>query len=351
MTPEDDHPAASMHGLDVESLVELSRPAPSPMLGILPFAGLGCLVAALVTATALQSPLGMGIATGFLLGSLGSTFYMARLAQSARDERRAVRKIDELVTLRQWSDAATSVRQLMSRPMRLLVSRRAAVSLLARITSRYGDEEAAIELMRDLIDDPGTDPSTSFAARCNLAVLLLRTHRLGEANDTLDRLRGDMRRMQSSIARMRQADDASVAEEEPELKIDDLLDAEDGDGPPQASADVPPSPESFVPAALIVAEMYRDVQTNHHEEAIEAFEQHRPSLQRQLGVRFSDALALASASAERAGRSDDAAVWWSDATCLTPAAELLRRYPELADVASRHEGTVIPAHPLAGGGA
>ncbi len=341
MSDVDHEPAPPVHGLNVDELLASSMPVPTPMLAFLPIGGMICLTAAVATAALTNSPLGLGIALGLLFASIGTTVYMARLATAARDERRQVRQIDELVTLRCWPEAAAELNKTMSKPMRLLVSRRGLMSLLVRVVNRYGDDETSIELTTLLADDERADASTRFAARCGLAVLLLRTHRLGEANDVIDRLRSDVRRMRAVVARTRpNEEDADTEEPEPELDLQTLLDAEEGsESPPPAQQT---SPEVLVPAPLLLAEMYRDIQTNHNAEAVETFVAHREVLRRQLGLRLGDALALASLAADRLGQTDDAEQWWGDATCLTPANDVVRRYPELAAVAQKYPAIQTP---------
>jgi hypothetical protein len=323
--------------LNVEHLLDASEPQATPWLAFLPMLGLGCLAGAVAVAAFAGPEIGVPVSLVLLGLSIASTVYLARLAGAARDERRSVKRCEELVRLREWSQAAGRLRDLLSKPMRLWVSRRQALSLLVRVLGRYETYDEAAEVARELSEDARSDPSTRFNARCGLAMLQLRTGRLGEANDTLDQLRGEVRRVQGSLARGRRmmeemededTDTPPRPEPEPDLPAEALMDADGDPGPP---AEVSKA-DDFEPAPLILAELYRDIQTNHNAEAVEMFEVKRELLRDQLGLRVGDAYALAAIAARKIGRKDDARQWWLDATALSTVAEFSRRYPEVKDV-------------------
>ena len=351
MPDEPAHPrpptADAADWFDVGRLLDVSRPAPVGPLFLLPPLGLAMMVGALLLTLFAPARIGVPLGVGLLLSSVACTVIVARAATRARDERRRVRDADELVTLRRWPEAAAALRSLLARPMRLDVNRRPALVALARVLGRYGLHDEAIDVAEEVLDDPRTDPATKFAVGCGRAVLLLQGGRLGDANDALSRLRGEVRQVQRAVERARRQAEDGETPAEPTAAEDDsvdlpaeaLLDADDPDAvAPPAAANV-----EFEPAALIFAEIYRDVQTNHHQEAVELYLENRQLLPRQLGVRAGDAHAMAALAAEGLGRPDEARQYWSEATCLVPTAELTRRYPELASIASLYPATVHPA--------
>jgi len=339
---------------DVGDLVDDSRPTPSPVVGALPILSLLALAGA-VGFAAFASP-EVGLPAGLLLlgVSLSATIAIARLASAAKDERRRVQEAAELTRLRQWPEAGRAVGSLLARPMRLASHRVRALALAVKVLARSGRHDDAAELAGELADEPGLDPATKFDATCGLAMLQLRTGRLGEANDTLDRLRSEVRRIKAGVRKARQAREAQsetqeADDPEPDAPADVLLDAAGEDVPPPPSPlDGPADASDVEPGPLVLAEIYRDVQTNHATEAVELFDQHRDVLRRSLGMRFGDALALAAAGAEAAGLPDRARGLWHDAPHLQSAGELVRIYPELARLAGRYEAAGLDWN---GGGA
>jgi hypothetical protein len=89
--------------------------------------------------------------------------------------------------------------------------------------------------------------------------------------------------------------------------------------------------------------MYRDVKTGHPAEAVEMFEKHREALRRQLGHRMADGWALAARAYDLLDRPGDAQGAYENATILQPLAELTRRYPEVAPLASKYKPAAAPA--------
>ncbi len=300
------------------------------------------LAGSLLCATFLPVKFGTPLAVGLLLASIACTITVARMAGAARDERKRVRDADELVTLRRWPEAVTSLKALMDRPMRLDVNRRPALVALAKTLARYGRHDEAIDVADEVLNDSRTDASTRFSVGCGRALLLLQGGRLGDANDAIAGLRREVRQVQHAVTRANRQRDAgeeeTVEEDSIDLPAEALLDADDA---PSAKP-VSPATADLEPAALLFAELYRDVQTNHHDEAIELFETHRDSFRKQLGLRFGDVLAMAALASERLGRTDDARTFWHDATALGEAAELLRRFPELSHVEQLYETTHQP---------
>ena len=322
---------------DVPALIAASRPQLGGGVLLVPPLGLGALLGAMAVTALANGPWATAAAITLLVVSAACMVYLARLTAAARSERGRVRQADELVTLRHWPQAAALLKDVLGRPMRLGPSRRAALVALVRTLGRYGLYDEAVEAADAAAEGP-IDPATRFALGCGRAMLLLQAGRLSDANDAIGRLKSDVRQIDAALRRARrQAEenaDAPPTEEE-EVPAEALIDDPDDAVPPEPA-------EGFDPAALTVVELYRDVQTYHADEALELFESRRGGLRDQLGVRFGDALALAAVAAHRLERPDDARQWWAEATNLASPDELLRRYPEVAEVADAHPATAWP---------
>ena len=332
---------------DVPRLLEDSRPRPSGALLLLPPLCIGGLVTALVLTLFRPGALGTVVAALLLMGSFAATFYLSRLARAAGAERDRVREADELVTLRHWTGAAGLLRKLLAEPMRLPPARRGALTALVRVLGRYGLHDEAIDVADAVLDDPHTDPATRYGVACGRAMLLLQGDRLSDANDAIGRLKSETRQIAAAVDRQRrEASEAGESSEADESRAED----DDAQIPPESLLDdepslLPPSaepPAAFEPAALLLVELYRDVQTYHDAEALELYDAKWRAIRDQVGVRLADAAAFAATAAHRLGEGDRAASLWLDATALQPAAELLRRYPEVREVADAHPATLWP---------
>ena len=335
--PSSDVPDLAAY-FDVPALIAASRPQLGGGVLLVPPLGLGALLGAMAVTALASGPWATAAAIALLVVSAACMVYLARLTAAARSERSQVRQADELVTLRHWPQAAALLKDVLGRPMRLGPSRRAALVALVRTLGRYGLYDEAVEAADAAVEGP-IDPATRFALACGRAMLLLQAGRLSDANDAIGRLKSDVRQIDAALRRARrQAEenaDSPPADDDAEVSAEALLDEPDTVIPPEAA-------EGFDPAALTVVELYRDVQTFHADEALEVFESRRDGLREQLGARFGDALALAAVAAGRSDRPGDARQWWADATNLVPADELLRRYPEVREVADAHPATPWP---------
>ena len=301
--------------IDVERLLHASQPGGGWGRGVLLLPPIGLLSMLAAVAVLLLTPGGRGpwpaLVSLALLGvSLTTTLLLARLAKLARGERRLVDEIEELLLLRHVPQAADALAKLLGRPMRLPQNRLVALAHLARLLERRGRFDDAAEVAQIVIDSPLIDPASRFAVGCGRAMSLLRADRLFDANNAVDALRREVGRLEQAVRRM----------------------GDEQDDPP-----------TFDSAALTLIELYRDVQTRHNEEILEALDAKRTGLRDALGVRVADALALAATAAQRLGDAARAAALWAEATCLVPAAELLRRYPEVAEVAAAHPAAPRPA--------
>jgi hypothetical protein len=209
---------------------------------------------------------------------------------------------------------------------------------------RYERFEEAVEVADAVIGDPHADPATRFAVGCGRAMGLLRAGRLYDAGEAISQLRREVTRLDDAVRRMAQRS-ADEAEKDAVGGSPMDMNAEPESDPARSAAGVVGAMArgaGFDSVALTLVELYRDIQTRHSEEALATVESKRAVLRDGLGVRFADALALASLAARRLERTDDARRLWSEATCLLPESELVRRYPELREVASTEPATPRP---------
>src|SRR5438105_3543434 len=283
--------------LDVDHLLDESTPrSRAPMLGYV----VGIFVLMVLLSTYATSHSAEGAQLVNLLSSLGMLGLVAALtgltflaARRARAEQQQIEAIEELVQLRRWADAANLLNSMLSRPTRTLQARIQALVFLASVLARYHRFSDAIHIYEHLLDLGQLDAHTVHALRLGRAMSLLREDRLVDA----DRAIGELRRGTDGI----------------------------------------PS------AGLALIEVYRDVKTGHPEEAIEIFSERLPVLRQQLGPRVADAYALVARAFDMAGRSEEAAQAYRNATCLADEEELHRRYPEIGPLRGRYGPMGRPA--------
>jgi hypothetical protein len=340
--------------LDVPRLLDASLPrgAMGRWLLLLPPIGLLGLVTAVFLM--LLSP-GRGlllplVALASLAISAAAMMALSRLASGVKAERQKVAQIDELITLRHFAPAGSGLVTLLSRPMRLGQTRMLALIQLARVLMRYERFDEGIDVADAVMGDRHADAGTRFAVGCGRAMALLRAGRLYDAGEAISQLRREVSRLDDAVRRMADrmgsadgglgARDRS-ADEEGSLD----LEADEADSPRPASVlgTAAGRTPGFDSVALTLVELYRDIQTRHSEEALATIESKRAALRDGLGIRFADALALGSLAAHRLGRAEESVRYWADATCLLPESELLRRYPELREIAGTHRATPRPA--------
>jgi tetratricopeptide (TPR) repeat protein len=230
---------------------------------------------------------------------VGMSLLTWRKAQGHRDEARQVASIEELVQLRRWSEAAQLLDGLLGRPMRAHQARIQCLIYLAAVLARYHRFDDAIQVQQYLLDTIRLDPGTEHGLRLGRAMAMLRADHLFDA----DRAINELRRIAAADGR------------------------ESG--------------------GLALVEMYRDVKTGHPAEAVETFQSHLPAMRDQLGHRVGDAYALAAKAYDGLGRSEEARQAMERATLLSPAAELLRRYPEIAPIAETYRPATTPQGALA----
>lgn len=288
--------------LDVPALLQRSVPRPrAPLMGYLAGGVVLALVIATLNVQAKGLPGGQDLArvmSGVVLVGLvaAMSFFAVSTVRRHREAQALVDAAGEMVQLRRWPQAGIVLEQILSQPARSHAMRSRALVYLASVLARYHRFDDAIAVQNHLLDNDLVDPATAFGVRVARAMAMLREDHLFDA----DRAMSELRRLEGT--------------------------GESG--------------------GLALVEIYRDVKTGHPVEAVDVFETKLPSLRDQLGHRVADAYALAARAYQLLGRDGEAADAWAKATALAPALELLRRYPEVNDVASKYHATAAPAEAL-----
>jgi len=163
-----------------------------------------------------------------------------------------------------------------------------------------------------LIENVDLDPSTVHALRLGRAMAMLREDHLFDADRAISELRRDVSR------------------------------AVDPSQPDEAAP---------ISAGLSLIEIYRDVKTGHAAEAIELFNRTQQVMRQQLGHRVADAHGLIAKAHDFLSDAQQARLHWERATVLSPAIELVRRYPELSTIATRYTASIAPPDAGADAGA
>lgn len=288
--------------LDVAALLERSTPRPrAPWLGYAAGAVVAVLVIGTLQMQASGMPGGQNLArlmSAVVLVGLVCAF-AAYAVTSVRRHRAAQAMVDaagEMVQLRRWPQAAIVLEQILSEPARSHAMRSRSLVYLGSVLARYHRFDDAIAVQNHLIEHDLLDPGTAFGVRVARVMAMLREDHLFDA----DRAISELRRLEGT--------------------------GESG--------------------GLALVEMYRDVRTGHPAEAIDVFQTKLPTLRDQLGHRVADAYALVARAYQVSGRDEEAADAWAKATALAPPIELVRRYPEVQEVASTYPGTVAPGEAL-----
>ena len=294
--PADDQAPPPLPFLDVGALLELSRP--QPRANWVGFVGMGCLALATYTAVAgirsggggTGQPMVDALLLGMTAVSVGG-FVLA--VRKHRRQFQTVEAIEEMVQLRRWEPAGLLLDRFLSNPVRSPRLWVRALVQLAAVLARHHRFADAVTVDEFLLEHDGLlDDGAGYGVRAMRAMALLREDALLDA----DRAISDLRRR----------------------------------GPARASG----------PLALV--EIYRDVKTGHPAEAIELFAARHDVLRQHLGHRVADAHALVARAYDMVGRDAEAAAAYGRATALAPAAELHRRYPELAPLAGKYPPTPAP---------
>lgn len=208
-----------------------------------------------------------------------------------RAEQQRVEQIGEFVQLRRWPEAGMAVEQYLSQPSRTQALRVQALFYFSTLLARLQRFQDAITVQNQVLAEDLLDAATAAMLRIGRAMAMLREDHLFDADRAISELR------RSPVA---------------------------GSG------------------ALALVEIYRDVKTGHPTEAIELFEQKLPVIRDQLGHRAGDAYALAARAYDLSGRQAEARDAFHKATLLCPAAELVRKYPEVQKLSGRYDVAAAP---------
>jgi tetratricopeptide (TPR) repeat protein len=296
--------------LDVPALLERSQPRAR---GAWLWYALGAFLLVVVSSTVLSRQSGAMAQVVNVLSAvamLGLIVGMALLTwltvRRARGEHQQLEAVEELIQLRRWPQAAGVLGYMLSQPTRTAAGRVQALIYLSSVLARYNRFDDAITVQSHLLDNVQLDAGTAHALRLGRAMAMLREDHLLDADRAINEMRRSLR--------------SSTTNDQGERVSDDI--------------------ES---AGLALVEIYRDVKTGHPAEAIEIFSRKLPVLREQLGHRAGDAWALAARAYDMLGRADDARAAYENATLLTDRAELDRRYPEVAPLASKYKHAEVPA--------
>lgn len=283
--------------IDVQTLLESSRPRPRldwmAYLGVLAVAAvLGMSLLAERSGSAREDTESVAslIMVLVMAGMFLNTFLQTR---AARLEHMRMELADELVQLRRWPQAAMLLQSMLSRPARSPIVRLQALLALCSVAARFHRFEDVTLITDQLLEEMPLDPMATHMIKLSRAMALLREDRLFDA----DRAISDLRHF-------------SQARES---------------------------------GGLGLVEMYRDVKTGHPAEALEVFAAKRDLIRRQLGHRVADACVLAAKAHDLLGQTEQAGQAYAQATLMSPAVELHRRYPETADLANKYRATPAPS--------
>ena len=229
----------------------------------------------------------------------GAAYLWGVRRRLAREATRAA-AVRDACRLRQWPAALAAAADLLSGPVASPAARLESLVLLSVVLTRYhkfDDADALAEALLERIDGPATPMLRGLQAYGRL-----RTGRLLDADTALRGLRRDLNALGSAA-------------------------------PDEARA------------LLALTEMYRDVQTNHHDEALDLFDKERGRVRDAAGDRVADFHALAAVARHARGEAGVAGRLWREATLLVPEAELRRRFPEVRPVAEAYQAAELWAGP------
>lgn len=241
-----------------------------------------------------------------------ATHWVLRRAvgQSIAAEVQAVDAIEELVQLRRWTEAADLTQRVLSRPMYLRERRLTALVCLATLLTRYHRFSDARVVHDYLLEGEEfiPDVSTAHSIRVARAMGMLREDYLVDADKAMNDLRREVNRARDEVRRHRG---------------------------PEAAGEIQSG-------GLALLELYRDIKTGHYEEATQGFERSLPVMREQLGMRVADTWLLVAAARDALGQTDAARQAYENATTLSPAVELSRRYPETAGLTAKYTAVAPP---------
>jgi Ca2+/Na+ antiporter len=259
------------------------------------------------------------------------TFFSVR---GQRGEQQQLETVEELIQLRRWPQAGIVLQGMLSEPARTPWGRVQGLIYLSGILSRYHRFTDAIWVQDYLLEHVNLDGGTVHSLQLGRAMAMLREDHLFDADQAISELR------RQAIRASEKREEKEGAEEEGVAVTPVAAPLEAGWKPllPVSAK----TPRTHVSAGLALVEMYRDVKTGHPVEAEVTFTEKLPILRQQLGHRLGDAYVLVARAYDLLNRAAEAAAMYDKATLLAPAAELHRRYPEVAVLGSRYVAAVAP---------
>jgi hypothetical protein len=248
-----------------------------------------------------------------------ASIWGGQIARRVRDEERQVDAAELALRLGQFDPAAIAVSKALSMPMLSPLNRVRALGVYVGLLSRFGRYEDVAHAVEAVLAD-GVPVSMVAPLRAARVYAMLRDDRLVDA----DRALTELRRMSAgSWAGDQHGDDA-------------MDDAGETLG-------------ARAKALAMLAEAYREVRTGHADDLLARHAQRRPVVVSHLASRVADLDAMVAWAALRMGDESRAEGLWKLATTLTPGEELVRRYPELSDVARRFWSAPIPPEATSSG--
>jgi len=320
----------------VGALLEQSRPsAGSRRIGLLvPLAWMGVFAAAAARLPTVEQTLISFIAIGV---TLGISLILRAAAGGAARERETLSQFEDNLALKQIAAAMGGLVGLLSRPMRTPEGRLRALILLATALARSDRQDEALQLYDELLERERLGGPGADVVRVARAMAMLRNDRLFDADRAITDLRQRLKRPAELPPPQPLAElinDDEEAEVQPEPAIVPVEDLEPAAGLTEHGV--------RLYAGVRLVELYRDVKTGHLDDALALFDTEREALRRGLGHRYAEALALVAAAHDRLNHADEAARAFADATALAPVVDLIRKYPELAQLPTKYAITPPP---------
>jgi hypothetical protein len=292
---------------------------------------------------------------GSSLLMLGLVFAMACFTfftvRGQRGEQQQLETVEELIQMRRWPQAGIVLQGLLSRPARTPWGRVQGLIYLSGILSRYHRFSDAISVQDYLLEHINLDGGTTHSLRLGRAMAMLREDHLFDADRAISELRKQaFRASEMRDEQENEGPDDSETEAIAPSSINPPLEATlqaTIQATIQATwkpllANSGRSPRTHESAGLALVEMYRDVKTGHPVEAEAIFTDKLPILRQQLGHRLADAYVLVARAYDLMNKHAEAAAMYDNATLLAPAAELHRRYPEVAVLGTKYPAAAAP---------
>jgi hypothetical protein len=280
----------------VDHLIASSQPRQGDPLGWLMGATVVAMVVLFVVNMASGDQNGGATAAVWLIvmGLFAASFFVrAAKVKRIRREHAMLEAAEEMIQLRQWPQGAGLLTGVLSVPMSSHQARVQALMYMTTVLARAGRFEDVVSIHEYLLATVPMTEASIHAVRLGRAMAILREDRMFDA----DRAISELRR-------------SPVAEDSP---------------------------------GLALVEIYRDVKTGHHAEAIAEFRKRFVMLRDQLGHRAADAWILLAKALHMSGQTTEAAAAVTSATLLAPAGELSRRYPEVTDLFTIYKAAAAPA--------